>query len=324
MASHPNALNSLKRLQSFQGTVAGIDIGGTKTAISQWSVESGLQEIERFDTQEPTPTLARAITAIKAIGPIDCIGIACGGPLDTKTGTILSPSNLPQWKSVRIVDAFKKHCQVPTFLLNDANANALAEWVFGEEQSCDSLVYLTAGTGMGAGIILNRQLVEGRSGNAGEVGHIRLASTGPRGYGKDGSFEGFCSGGGLPQLIEYMPEDRRPADWRMWQSEHPTTKSIALSASKGDPTARAIFAESGSHLGQALAILIDTLNPQRIVIGSLFLRCREFLEPTMLATLRDEALETSLQDCRITPSKLGESIGNYGAIATALRGIKRL
>lgn len=315
---------SLDSLQSCEGIIVGVDIGGTKTALSRWSATTGLEEFDRFDTQDPSSTLLRIISSTMANGPFDSIGIACGGPLDAKSGTILSPPNLPRWKSVPIVEELKRSCQVPTFLLNDANANALAEWVFGEKQSCDSLVYLTAGTGMGAGIILNRQLVEGASGNAGEVGHIRLSHKGPRGCGKNGSFEGFCSGGGLPQLIEYMPDDLRPSNWQTWQSEHPTTKSIALSAKKGDPIARALLAESGRHLGQALSIIIDMLNPQRIVIGSLFLRCREFLEPTLLSELRAETLESSLSDCLITPSKLGESIGNYGAVTTALRGMNQI
>src|SRR5690606_15592063 len=128
------------------------------------------------------------------------IGISCGGPLDSRRGVILSPPNLPGWDRIPVVEVFQQAFKVPVALQNDANAGALAEWLWGAGRGSHNMIFLTFGTGMGAGLILNGQLYSGTNDLAGEVGHIRLAPDGPVGYGKAGSFEGFCSGGGIKQL----------------------------------------------------------------------------------------------------------------------------
>ena len=130
------------------------------------------------------------------------IGISCGGPLDSKKGIIFSPPNLPGWDNVPITRILSDEFGVETALQNDANACALAEWLMGAERGHSNMIFLTFGTGMGAGLILNGRLYSGTNDLGGEVGHIRLAKTGPVGFGKAGSFEGFCSGGGIAQLAK--------------------------------------------------------------------------------------------------------------------------
>lgn len=124
------------------------------------------------------------------------IGISCGGPLDSRRGIVFSPPNLPGWDKVPITKFFSERFHVPCFLQNNANACVLAEWKWGNGKNLDNVVFPTFGTGMGAGLILNGKLYEGAKGLAGEIGHMRLARHGPVGYGKAGSFEGVCSGGG--------------------------------------------------------------------------------------------------------------------------------
>ena len=99
-----------------------------------------------------------------------------------------------------IVEELEKALGCRAFLQNDANACALAEWRYGAGKGSRNMLFLTFGTGMGAGLILDGRLYEGTSDLGGEVGHIRLAEDGPEGYGKRGSFEGFCSGGGIARL----------------------------------------------------------------------------------------------------------------------------
>ncbi|HUR59860.1 MAG TPA: ROK family protein [Opitutaceae bacterium] len=311
--------------------VFGIDIGGTKTAVSLLAPTRGartrVRELHRFATGGPRETLeaAAAVIAQHVTGAPPLCGIACGGPLDAARGLVLSPPNLPGWDRVRVNDFFVRRFGRGTraALMNDANASALAEWRFGAGRGCRSMVFLTAGTGMGGGIILNGQLVEGACGNGGEVGHLRLAPRGPVGFRKPGSFEGFCSGGGVAQLARFLPRADRPGNLRAWMRTHPSARAIAAAARKGDRTARAVFAESGRKLGAALALLIDTLNPERIVLGSLWLRCRDLLEPTMRETLVAESLPDSLRACRIVAARLGEQIGNYGAVCAALHALDR-
>lgn len=306
--------------------VIGIDIGGTKTSISCLRRGGQVCEWNRFPTGGPDATLNQIAQVIERHQPPRGVafGIACGGPLDAARGIILSPPNLPGWNRVRVTKFLVKHFGGQAFLMNDANANALAEWRFGAGRGSRSMIFLTAGTGMGAGLVIDGRLYEGVCGNAGEVGHLRLADKGPVGFHKAGSFEGFCSGGGLARLAKFLPARKRPANLARWSAAHPTAHAIALAARRGDRTARAVFAESGRRFGQALAILIDTLNPDCIVIGSLWLRCRDLLGPEMRRVLRAEALPDSRRACRIVPSKLGESIGDHGAVCAALHGLRLL
>jgi len=203
--------------------------------------------------------------------------------------------------------------------MNDANACALAEWQFGAGRGSQHMVFLTSGTGMGAGIIVNGRLYEGASGDAGEVGHLRLAPEGPVGFGKAGSFEGFCSGGGIARLAESFVQIRGGAAPAWYASDgKTTTKDVANAAKAGDSLALEIMRTSGEKLGEALALIIDILNPERIVLGGFYPHCRDLLEPSLRKTLDREALPHSIAACQILPAELGQTIGSHGAIAIAL------
>jgi len=308
------------------GVLVGVDIGGTKSAVCTWSKKNGIREIEVFATKDPGTTLeqiAAAISKLKLRKPF-LLGIACGSPLDSKLGIIQSPPNLPGWDDVRIVGFLRKRFRCRASLMNDANANALAEWRFGAGRGSRSMMFLTAGTGMGAGIVLDGRLYEGANGNAGEVGHMRLAARGPVGYGKRGSFEGFCSGGAIPDLVRFLPTGQRPRNPFAWRKRHPTLQSIADAARDGDPVARTLFLEVGRRLGSALAAFVDILNPDRIIIGSLYVRCQDLIEAPMREALEREALPSTLAACSIVPAKLGRQVGNYGAICVALHASGKL
>lgn len=299
--------------------IVGLDIGGTKCAVSR--VRSGaVEEIARIETRDfPTTfsALTEAAGCVMQENPL--FGISCGGPLDATRGVILSPPNLDtSWHGIEICRLLTARFGGRAALMNDANACALAEWRFGAGRGCSNMVFLTSGTGMGAGLILNGRLHEGASGDAGEVGHIRLAPDGPIGFGKAGSFEGFCSGGGIARLAAAAA--RRHGSQPAWIEANGTTSArmVAEAARTGDAIALGVMGEAGKRLGEALAILIDVLNPGRIVIGGHFPKTRDLLEPAMCEALAREALPHSLEACRIVPAELGESIGSHGAIAVAV------
>ena len=155
---------------------------------------------------------------------------------------------------------------------------------------------------------------------AGECGHIRLAEDGPLGYGKYGSFEGFCSGGGIARMGRSYAEKNLPLSWceSVEDLDKITARKIAEAAQAGDEAALAVYTESGRRLGYGLAILIDILNLERIVIGSIFQRSENLLRPAMESVLKEETLPQSLSQCRIVPSELGDSIGDIAALSVAL------
>ncbi len=170
---------------------------------------------------------------------------------------------------------------------------------------------------MGAGLILDGRLYMG-VGNAGEVGHIRLAPDGPIGYGKRGSFEGFCSGGGIGRWAKQWLQDQSlTSGFGCEHLEDVTAAHVGRAAEQGDAAAHALLACVGTRLGEALAILVDMLNLECIILGSLYVRLRPWLEPAMRDALERNALSESLAVCRIVPSTLGEQVGNYSAIAVA-------
>ena len=311
----------------------GIDIGGTKCAISYGTYdEENIQLIakEKIKIGKPEETLANLKELIDQVlsnnnllpSDISAMGISCGGPLDSQKGVILSPPNLPGWDEIAIVDYFESHYHVPVYLQNDANACAVAEWRMGAGRGTQNMVFLTFGTGLGAGLILNGQLYAGTNSNAGELGHIRLGDYGPVGYGKSGSFEGFCSGGGISQLARLMVMEElqqgRTVSWcKREDINNITAQQVAEAAFQGDALAKKIYQISATYLGKGLAIVIDILNPEMIVIGSIYTRANQLMESYLREVLQKEALPQAYEVCQIKPAVLEENIGDYAALSVA-------
>ena len=306
----------------------GFDIGGTKCAVSVGQVDcNNIRIVERKEvptTKNPLETMGLLDEWVRAYlkkYPIESAGISCGGPLDSQKGVILCPPNLPGWENFGIVEYIKKNYNLNAKLENDANACAIAEWKFGAGRYATNMIFLTFGTGLGAGLILDGKLYSGTNGNAGEGGHIRLAKNGPWGYGKMGSFEGFCSGGGIARLAEIMGRKKKEmpqciAD--MGGYEKITTKKLAEVAFLGDEFVKQVFAKSGEMLGKGLSILIDVLNPEKIVLGGVFMRSSKLLIPSMQKQIQKEALTDCASVCEIVPAKLSENIGDIAAVSVAV------
>ncbi len=306
----------------------GIDIGGTKCAVVSSIGDGKIKEKIRFATESKDQAIKQIIEAVEALGPATAIGISCGGPLDEDKGIILSPPNLPGWDRVRIVEMLKERFLVPVKIRNDANACALAEWHFGAGKGHDNVVFLTCGTGFGAGLIINGRLYSGSTGNAGEIGHVRLSECGPAGYGKVGSVEGFCSGTGIREIgrmlaREALQRGETPLFLQRKDIDTFNTADLAEAARKGDRTANEVFDLCGKKLGRTLAILCDILDPEVIIIGSVYARCRDLLEAPTLNELKKEALAPTAR-CSVTVPILGEQIGDMAALAVAMEAYDEL
>lgn len=303
--------------------IIGIDIGGTKCAVVRGNENGEIIKKVMFATTDRDRTLQMIIDAVDSMGVFDAIGISCGGPLDSVNGVIKSPPNLPGWDNVEIVKMLREKFSVPVFLKNDADACALAEWKYGAGKGTKNMIFLTFGTGLGAGLILGGRLYSGACDMAGEVGHVRLADFGPVGYGKAGSFEGFCSGGGIAQLGQTVAKENSQMGKSVSFAEGEiTAKSIAEAAKNGDENAIAVYRQCGAMLGKGLAILIDILNPEMIVLGSIFQRSEELLRDEMTKVIEKETLAASRNACRIVPAMLGDSLGDVAALCVAVCGIK--
>ena len=293
----------------------GIDIGGTKTAICVGGKNGDVVEKKVFPTDRNPSAAQNNIIACcdlfikKYENKISALGISCGGPLDSDLGLIQSPPNLPEWDNVPIIKMLEEKFSIPAFIENDANACALAEWLYGAGRGCKNIVFFTFGTGFGAGLILDGKLYRGASGLAGEAGHIRMSADGPEGYGKRGSLEGWCSGGGLSGAYFDLYGERISGG------------EVCIRAEHGEDRALKVIEKSAATLGFFLAAIIDFINPDRVIIGSIFARSEVLFRGTVEDIIRRECLPQTAAVCQVLPSGLGERLGDVAALSVASNGL---
>lgn len=297
--------------------ILGFDIGGTKIAVVAGTAVGTILERRAYEHTrevgfEPSwkamTSLADAIIAER--GRPVAIGVSIGGPLDRDRGVILSPPNLAGWSNISLKDRLADRFGVPVYIEHDAKAGAVAEWLFGAARGSRNVVFLTFGTGLGSGLILDGRLYRGTVDGAGEVGHWRMAPRGPVAYGKAGSWEAFSSGGGLPRLARYLyPE-------RLWPTDL-TAETLVHLTRAGDPQAAKVVRTSATWLGRGIAYLVDLLDPEVVVLGSLAVRAGDLFLPTARRVVRRECAVRD-RDCRIVAAGLGEQIGDVASLCAAI------
>ena len=306
---------------SLINLLIGLDIGGTKTTIVAGNKK--LQIIDRFEFQTNPEhgfddffeRVLNHISKISASHLLGAIGVSVGGPLDVKRGILYNPPHLG-WGTVYLLDEMRKHFKCPIKVEHDAKAGAIAEFKLGAGKGLKNIVFLTLGTGLGAGIIINGRIYRGSNNIAGEIGHMRISDHGPSVYNKTGSWESYCSGDGIAKLANYMFPDR--FDKKI------TTKEIAKLANSGDEKATEVLKESGKYLGIGMANLFDILDPDRIILGSLSLRLPNIWLEEAKRMVKREALDGERAVNRIIKSMLGEQIGDYAALIVASKALKEV
>jgi glucokinase len=302
--------------------IMGLDIGGTKTAVVLGDYDGRIHDRVEFATNpgrgfEPTfAELCRNIDTVRTRAetqgrPPSCISISIGGPMDTESGVIHSPPNLPGWDDIPLKDMLAQRYPLPIHIEHDGTAGALAEFYFGAAQRARNIIFLTMGTGFGGGLILNGQPYRGTSSLAGEVGHIRLAEAGPTAFGKAGSWEAFCSGTGIVRLAAHLFPNR-------WRENEISVRELAKLATDGDADAGMVLTEVGRYLGRGLAVLVDILNPEIIVIGSLANRLGALVLAPAQEELEREALPGAVSACRVVPAALDERLGDVASLCAAI------
>ncbi len=254
--------------------------------------------------------LVHARRLLERFSGVSALGVSVGGPLDPRKGILYSPPHLPGWDRIPLKEIMEKELGLPVNVEHDAAACLLAEALWGNAREASHAVYLTAGTGFGAGILLDGRIVRGPSGQTTEIGHIRLAESGPRLYGKSGCVESFCSGTGLALLAQEM----FPAIF----DATTTSREVVARAEEGCAAARDVLMKSAQWTGRVCAMLADLFSPEVIIIGSL----ARYLPPWWLEAIREETLKEALPlnsaHGRIVPSGLGERLQDLSAIAPCL------
>lgn len=313
-----------------QQTILGIDIGGTKCAVALGradgkilSRKAMLTEVDRLSPQQVLEQLAamarELMIAAKENGKPIGAGVSCGGPLDSKTGVIHSPPNMPEWKSVPVRAFFEKALSLPVRVENDANATALAEWQYGAGKGTRNFVFLTMGTGIGGGLILDGRLYRGTNDLAGEIGHQTVLMNGPLcGCGKRGCLEALASGPAIARLARESMVYGRHKKVLALAGGKPgdiTAAHVVEAANAGDAFARQILEEAGTYMGLGIANVIQMLNPERIALGTIAVHAGDHILNPIRAAVAEYAWKRSADVCQILPAALGDEAQDLAAIA---------
>ena len=292
--------------------VAGVDLGGTKiyTAVADRNGRL-LSELKMPTNAGRGPAAVIddiVLTIDRALLDAGCkrsqlkaVGIGAPGPVDFKTGVVEDPPNLHGWKHVQLRTILEKKVGAVVHVDNDANLAGLAEVRFGAAFGLAEVVYVTASTGVGGGLILSGRLYRGADGAAGEVGHMVIMPGGPLcGCGKHGCLEAVASGTAFMKKYGYGAEE------------------AGALARAGDEKAKTQIAELAGMLGMGLANLANIFNPQAIVVGGGLSNLGPLLFVPLRKAVREYGFSIAGQKVKILRAKLGKRVGVMGAIALAL------
>ena len=316
--------------------IVGIDIGGTKVAGGLVNLKGRLVKSlivptraeEGFET-----SFGQILSVIEGLiehagGKEDIAGIAmCApGPLNPKTGLVINPPNLPGWRNIQLAKKVEKKFHLPAKVENDANAAGLAEVLFGAAVGYRDIFYVTVSTGIGTGIIINKQIYHGKNGVAGEGGHVSIDFHSPYrcGCGTLGCIEALAAGPAMARRARVRLEQEHAAPSLLRDLTHGhlsqiTPKMIQEAAGKGDRIAREIIDETGFYLGVWLAGMITLLDPEAIVIGGGVARIGKPLFDKIRETIPQHTINRRFAArIPLLPAKLQKNVGVFGAASVFL------
>ncbi len=330
--------NRLENMIASEQLVIGIDLGGTKisTALVNRSGEiiaRDHRKTEAIEGQQAVITrildAAREVMARSGVtrSQVAAVGIAAPGPLEIETGTTMSPPNLPGWNCVPLRQIVEDGLGIRAFLEKDTNAAALGEFHFGAGRGTRHMIYVTASTGIGSGLILNGKLYYGADGMAGEIGHTTILPDGPLcGCGNRGCLESLASGTAIAHLArERVTRGIATGITDLVENDldRITAELVAKAAAQGDVEAREILVKAMNYLGIGVANLVNLFNPQLIVIGGGLTHIGEELFELVRNAIVRHAFPRPAQTARVTRAKLGEHVGILGTAAVAQTRIDR-
>lgn len=309
----------------------GVDLGGTKIYTVVATAEGRVLGEDRCPTlaaEGPDAVIARLVASVRraleqagiSTGQIAGVGISSPGPCDPVRGVVTDAPNLPGWREVPVTHLVGEALGVPALLENDANAACYGEYRFGAGRGLRHIVYVTLGTGIGGGIIIDSKVYEGASGAAGEVGHLIVDPDGPLcNCGNRGCVEALASGPAIARdAAEAIADGRSPVLAELVGEGEPTAELVHQAALEGDAVSREIIERAGYHLGLGLAGLLNCFNPQALILGGGLLGLGELYLGPAVRTAREGAFEQIVADVIISAAKLGERAGALGASALVI------
>jgi glucokinase len=311
--------------ETFGAPLVGVDLGGTN--IRALVLDESMEAIGRSETLTRSEEGVEAVVGRMA----DCVGealdragiaaedvagvgVGAAGLTDWRSGTVLLASNLG-WKDVPLKEQLSRELGgMRVEVDKDTNVAALAEARLGAGRAFDHFLYVTAGTGIGGGIILKGALYRGATGGAGDIGHVKVDSEGPLcGCGDHGCVEVFASGGGIvARARDALADGSSEATSSSMSAENLTTQAVFDAAERGDALAARVVEKAGTSLGLVLADYVNINNPEAIVLGGGLLRAGALYRTPVERELKRRALPALGDIVRLVPPELGEDVGMIG------------
>ena len=316
--------------------IIGVDLGGTWVRVALSDEKGKIMEKmqEKVDVSSEKAISNQIVKIVRVlcnksgvdVTSLEGVGIASAGPLDIKEGALINPTNLP-FDYVPLTRPISEQLGVPTFLINDCAAAVLGERIFGAGKGIDNLVYITIGTGIGGGAIVDGRLLLGKDGNAVEIGHITIDYEGRLecGCGKRGHWEAYCSGRNIPNYVRMRLEEvdeelkRQSLLFKKIKGELSQLSSQDLfeAAKRGDKLSLQLVEEIGVLNAIGFANVINAYDPSLITVGgTVALKNEELILPPIRKYVKNYAVNR-LPKIIVTP--LGENIGIYGGISIVLK-----
>ena len=306
------------RLDPAAGAALSIDVGARHLAVAvgdlahqvlaeRWiALPAGHRSAEGM---EQAAKIASELLAEAGVVTSSVIGVAMGlpAPISQPDGLVASSNILPGWAGVQVADEMSARLGMPVFIENDSNLGALAESAWGAGAGFDQLAYIKAATGIGAGLVQDGKLFRGTTGTAGEIGHTTVAEDGPIcRCGNRGCLELYAGGAALLEAL---------------RQSHPqieTLEQVVTLAHENHPACARVLADAGSHIGVAIANLINLFNPRRIVVGGELAGAGETLLQPMRVAAERSAVQTAVEAVEIVPGVLGHRAEVLGGLALVL------
>ena len=314
--------------------LCGVDIGGTKCAISLVSEKGKILDKIRTCAHVTENEEGRVQMIAENIQELiqrnnlqesDLLGIGmgCAGHVRYRDGVMITTSNLKGFKNYPLRDAVQAHFNIPVLLDNDANAQAYGEFKFGAGQGYEDMIFLTISTGIGAGIIINQKLYRGVTGTAGEFGHMIVE---PRSEllctcGNKGCLMACACGMALPYLFEQKLKQGKISKLNLPENFNMAKLSgqvLKQGLDMDDPVSKEVILDSGYYVGLALYNIFQALNPPLIVLGGGLTNWGDFYLDKIKSTFYDLARDMLYDPIDIVVSNMGNDAGVIGAAALTL------
>ena len=313
-----------------RGLVAAVDMGAShiNIALADFSAKIINEKYIPFDIKQgPQICLAEVSRNLHElldqsgvkISQLLAVGVGVPGPVMTDAGIVVSPPIMPGWDGYLIREKLEKEWGCPVSLNNDAELGALGEWAYGAGRGERNLAFIKVGSGIGAGLIINQQIYGGKTGSAGEIGHLTIDENGPMcSCGNHGCMEAFAGGHAIAQQARKLVESGKRTLLSSIPIEDLTAQEVAKAARRGDLPSQEIIMRAGTFIGIAIAGLVNLFNPGAVIIGGGVAQAGDLLTTPIRQAVRERSLRASEQSVHITTAMLGKRSSLMGATVQAI------